>query len=53
MQTKSVNIMVKRNLKKLSKTSDVVRELKKCVEEQGANTVISNKSRRVENCTRI
>ena len=30
----SVNNMVKRNLKKLSKTSDVDRELKRCVEEQ-------------------
>ena len=43
----SVNNMVKRNLKKLSKTSDVDRELKRRVEEQEVSIHLSP-----ESCTR-
>ena len=44
----SVNNMVKGNLKKLSKTSDVDRELKRRVEEQEVSINLSP-----ESCTRI
>ena len=44
----SVNNMVKRNLEKLSKTSDVDRELKRRVEEQEVSINLSP-----ESCTRI
>ena len=48
------NNMINRNLKKLNRISDVVKEIRKCIEEQDvSNGILTHMPRNAESCARI